>query len=58
MKVFCGGDESSCEIACESHASHAGEPYSPIQTRSRSDKDVADAKLVRNLAKRRRLYTV
>ena len=30
----------------------------PVQTRSRSDKNVVDAKLVRDLAKRQRFYTV
>ena len=32
--------------------------HMPVQTRSRSDKNVVDAKLVRDLAKRQRFYTV
>ena len=32
--------------------------HMPVQTRSRSDKNVVDAKLVKYLAKRQRFYTV
>ena len=58
MQVFCGGTRARVKLRVSHVQVTRGEPCSPIQTRSRSDKDVADAKLVRNLAKRRRLYTV